>query len=70
MPTKNPSSSKSTLKSIRRERIVFGDELSVKLEMKRWTKSHGYVMVSGPTLITEGRWEGMYRYEFDEPRQR
>jgi hypothetical protein len=55
---------------IRRERIVFGDELLVRAEMKRWTKSHGYVMVSGPTLITEGRWEGMYRYEFDEPRER
>ena len=70
MPTKNPSSSKSMPKMIRRERIVFGDELLVRAEMKRWTKSHGYVMVSGPSLITEGRWEGMYRYEFDEPRQR
>lgn len=68
MPTKNQSPSKSTPNTIRRVRYVFGDELIVRAEMKRWTKSHGFVMVSGPTLITEGRWEGMYSYEFDEPR--
>jgi hypothetical protein len=60
-------SSKSDM--IRRVRYVFG-ELPARYEMKAYAKKYGFIMVSGPTLVTEGQWEGMYKYEFDEPRQR
>lgn len=54
---------------VRRVRYVFG-ELPARYEMKAYAKKYGFIMVSGPTLVTEGQWEGMYKYEFDEPRQR